>query len=372
MGRKAQISIVTLVFAAIVTVLLAYWWDSTHKDVIAEGVTIGGVDVGGLDSDAAATQVRSNLVAPLERTLKVKYGGESFELTAKELNVHANVKAMVADALAASQAGGLPSRVWRGVSGGELDKSIRPELAYDKGKSSISSPTSPPTSAATRSTPASAPSGGKLVPVASKSGLKVDESRLRKDVDAALLDPATRTLRARVEKVKPDVTTAQVAEKYPTYIVVDRSNYTLSLYRNLKLEKQYTVAIGAIGYDTQSAFTTSRTSRLTPSGTSPTPPGPGTWPADRSRRAREPAQGPLDGDLRWRRNPRDLRHRVTRQRRLPRLHPHGRPRCRGPVRPGGRRHPHLHLLILTAWEMSARRPRSAHVLAHGAPTSSLT
>jgi lipoprotein-anchoring transpeptidase ErfK/SrfK len=50
--------------------------------------------------------------------------------------------------------------------------------------------------------------------------------------------------------VKPDVTTDEVAEKYPTYLVVDRSSFTLSLYKNLKLEKRYTVAIGAEGFDT--------------------------------------------------------------------------------------------------------------------------
>ena len=46
------------------------------------------------------------------------------------------------------------------------------------------------------------------------------------------------------------MTTAEVADKYPTYIVVDRSNFTLTLYRDLEVEKQYTVAIGAQGFDT--------------------------------------------------------------------------------------------------------------------------
>ncbi len=94
---------------AIVGVLLAYWWDSTHKDTIAEGVTIGGVDVGGLESDAAASQVRTNLVAPLEKTLTVTYGDETFELTDKEADVHTDIDAMVDEALEVSQEGGLPS-----------------------------------------------------------------------------------------------------------------------------------------------------------------------------------------------------------------------------------------------------------------------
>ena len=250
MGRKAQISIVIIVFAAIAIVLGAFWYDSTQKDKIAEGVTIGGVDVGGLDADAATSQVRTNLLTPLDKTVKVKYGDETFELTAKEINVHADVEAMVDRALAASREGGLPTRVWRELSGGEVDEAIQPEVAYDSDEVDhfinhvAGNIARDPVDASVN------PEGGTLVPVASSPGIAVDESALRRQVVAAIDDPADRTVEPQVEKVKPDITTAEVAEKYPTYIVVDRSNFTLTLYRNLQEEKQYTVAIGALGYDT--------------------------------------------------------------------------------------------------------------------------
>lgn len=250
MGRKAQISIFTLVFAAIAMAVFVFWWDSTQKDKIAEGVTIGEVDVGGLEADAAASQVRTNLISPLEKTVKVKYGDEVFELTPKELNVHADVDGMVDRALAVSQEGGLPTRVWRGISGGEVVEVIEPELAYDDDEvdhfiAHISNNVGrDPVDASVD------PSSGSLVPVASKTGLEVDEAALRQDVQKAIQDPASRSLQASVEKVKPEVTTAQVAEKYPTYIVVDRGSFNVTLYRNLKEEVSYTVAIGAEGYDT--------------------------------------------------------------------------------------------------------------------------
>ncbi|MFN8151965.1 MAG: hypothetical protein U0R24_12680 [Solirubrobacterales bacterium] len=113
MGRKAQISIVTVVFAAIAVVLLAFWYDSTQKDKIAEGVTIGGVDVGGLDADAAASQVRTNLVTPLDKTVEVKRGDDTYELTSKELNVHADVDAMVDEAISTSRDGSALARLAR-------------------------------------------------------------------------------------------------------------------------------------------------------------------------------------------------------------------------------------------------------------------
>jgi lipoprotein-anchoring transpeptidase ErfK/SrfK len=46
------------------------------------------------------------------------------------------------------------------------------------------------------------------------------------------------------------VTTAELAEEYPRVIAVNRSSYQLTLYRNLKVEKTYTIAVGAAGYDT--------------------------------------------------------------------------------------------------------------------------
>lgn len=250
MGRKLQISVVAVVFATVVAALLAYWWDSTQKDTIAEGVTIGGVDLGGLEADAAASQVRTNLVAPLEKTLKVTYDGEDYELTAKEADVHADIDGMVDEALSVSRDGGLPARVWRGLTGGEVDHAIQPQITYDQDE--VDHFVNHIASNIDRDAVDAGidPSNGTLTPVAAKSGISVDEGKLRSEVTDALYDPASRKIEPDVEKVKPDVTTAEVAQRYPTYMVVDRSNFTLSLYKDLKLEKTYTVAIGAEGFDT--------------------------------------------------------------------------------------------------------------------------
>ncbi len=50
--------------------------------------------------------------------------------------------------------------------------------------------------------------------------------------------------------MQPKVTTAQLAKKYPVVLVADRSNFQLRLYKDLKLSKEYTVAVGAVGFDT--------------------------------------------------------------------------------------------------------------------------
>ena len=120
MGRKAQTPLVAVVLTAIVVALLAYVWDSTRDDRIAEGVTIGGVDVGGLDATNAKRQVQTSLLDPLNETVTVKYDGEKFTLTPHESDLSADIDRTIDEAVAVSREGGLPTRTWRALTGGEV------------------------------------------------------------------------------------------------------------------------------------------------------------------------------------------------------------------------------------------------------------
>jgi lipoprotein-anchoring transpeptidase ErfK/SrfK len=57
-------------------------------------------------------------------------------------------------------------------------------------------------------------------------------------------------VRARTEAVEPEVTTAELAEKYPAILYVNRSGFQLSFYKNLKLVKTYGIAVGQLGLET--------------------------------------------------------------------------------------------------------------------------
>ena len=87
--------------------------------------------------------------------------------------------------------------------------------------------------------------------VKSKNGYKLRDNLLTEQLNK-LLDSGqgTRTLVAKVNVTKPSVTTAEVAEKYPTYLTLDRSTYTLTLWKNLNKVKSYTVAVGQQGLET--------------------------------------------------------------------------------------------------------------------------
>ena len=64
----------------------------------------------------------------------------------------------------------------------------------------------------------------------------------------------TKTIRAKVTK-------ADLAQKYPTLLVVDRAAFRLRLYKSLQLQKEYTIAVGQVGLETPAGFYPLRTRR---------------------------------------------------------------------------------------------------------------
>ena len=282
MGRKLQITLFVLVAVLLVSAVGAYAWDSTRKDEIAEGVTIGGVDVAGMTEAEARKAVEAKLVEPLREPVTVTFEGVKYQLSPEKLGVSSDVDGMVDRALAESQDGGLPTRVWRYATGGEVDIAISPQITYS-GKSIdefiakvAAEVDREPVDASIEPTPTS------LSPVKGSDGIALDTDELRSKLESAVQSPKRRTVSAPVDRVAPEVTTDELAAQYPTYLTVDRSSFELTLWKDLEPAKTYTVAIGAQGFDTPAGLYASRTSRSTRPGASRTPPGRASWPARRS------------------------------------------------------------------------------------------
>lgn len=251
MGRKTQIAIVALVALLVLGVAVGYAYDSTQKDQIAEGVTIAGVDVGGMDAAEAERAVRRQLLAPLRHSIRVGYDGESWDLPGESLKVHANLDAAVERALAESRDGGLPGRLVRYVGGGELDEQIGAEVSYSRSAiNRFVRQVAAEVGEEPRDATVSA-NGAALEMVPAENGRKLRDNLLTEQLQAAVLNAdADHTIAARTNPVMPTVKTKEVAEAYPTYLTLDRSSYTLRLWEDLKLAKTYTVAVGQVGLET--------------------------------------------------------------------------------------------------------------------------
>ncbi|MGE5281934.1 MAG: L,D-transpeptidase family protein [Chloroflexota bacterium] len=251
MGRKARIAIVAAVALLLVGAFAAFAYDSSQKDKIADGVTIGGVDVGGMEAAEAKRAVRRRLLWPLRHSLRVGYGGHHWEISGKELKVHANVEEAVEEALADSRDGGLPTRLVRYVTGGSLDKRVPADVTYSQ--PAINRFVRRVAHAVDREARNAAvePAPDSLSVVPAKNGRKLRDDLLTRQLKAAVLNAdAEHTIAARTHYTKPEVTGGEVAAEYPSYLTLDRGSFTLRLWKHLKLAKTYTVAVGQEGLET--------------------------------------------------------------------------------------------------------------------------
>jgi hypothetical protein len=251
MGRKSWIAVISIVALVLVAVGGAYAYDSSHKDKIADGVTIGGVDVGGLTEDEAEAKVRHKLLDPLRQTLRVGFDGETWKLPGDKLKVHADLAHAVSEALEQSQQGGFPGRLVRYVSGEEVEERIQPQLTYSGRaikrfvRKVADDVDREPQNASVE------PTADSLEVVAGHEGRKLRDNLLADELQAAVLSgDADRTIQAKVHATKPEVTKRDVASKYPSYLTLDRGSFTLRLWKDLKLTQTYTVAVGQEGLET--------------------------------------------------------------------------------------------------------------------------
>ena len=250
MGRKTQIALLVFVLLLVGGAVGAYAIDSSHEDEIAEGITIGDVDVGGMTPEEASKAVRADLIKPLAKPVTLTFNGTKYVLSPEQLNVHSDIAGMVSDAMSASREDALPERVWRYVTGGEVDEAIKPTVSYDE--SSIDEFVTKiahevdqaPADASIEPGPAS------LNTVPGEPGRTLQADELRASLQDAVQSPGNRTVNAQVEEVEPQVTTGDLAAETPVYLTVDRSSFELRLWENLKLSKTYTIAVGAVGFDT--------------------------------------------------------------------------------------------------------------------------
>jgi lipoprotein-anchoring transpeptidase ErfK/SrfK len=251
--RRRGLIVLALVVALVgATTVAAYAWDSSKSDEIAPGVRVGEVELGGMRADEARETLRRELVQPLERPVVVTYEGEDYTLRADDLDVRADIDGMVTEALAIGRDDPLPSRIVRYVTGEELDHQIDPEVAYSQ---VAVARFVDGVAAKVNTEPVNAsidPTSSNLDPVPGKPGRTLRADELRDDIARVLASESAgaRTVKAQVDRVEPEVTTEELATQYPDYIVVDRPSFTLRHYEDLRLVKEYTVAIGQQGYDT--------------------------------------------------------------------------------------------------------------------------
>ena len=245
------------VIAAVVGLLLlagagaVYAYDRSNAEEIGKDVRVGGVDVSGLTPEQARAKLRAAVVEPLSRPVVVRGKGERFKLTAQRAKVEVDIDGSIEAAMEQTRSGSMFDRTWRDLRGEPVGVELELDIDYSKrairrlvervGK--------------TLDKPAVDASvdleSGDVTPQPSETGRRVLAKKLKREVRRRLLDVGpVKTVRAKTEVVQPKVTTEELAEKYPAVLVVNRGSFQMTLYKGLEQAKTYSVAIGAVGFDT--------------------------------------------------------------------------------------------------------------------------
>ncbi len=250
MGRMWKIAAMVALLAAALAVGGAWLYDRSQEGRIASGVTIAGVEVGGMDAEDAERRVRRRLLGPLRRPLRAVFGERSWSVPAAALKVRADLDGAVERAVERSREGSLPTRLGRYLGGDDLELEIGAQVEYSRAAvNRLVRRVDHDLDRAPRDAAVEA-SADQLEVVASRPGRKVRDVRLADELREAAIGGGPRTVRVHVHGTAPEVTTAEVAARYQSYLTLDRGSFTLRLWKDLKPAATYTVAVGQEGLET--------------------------------------------------------------------------------------------------------------------------
>ncbi len=240
-----------LVVLALVLVGGTYAYDRAHRDTIAHGVQIDGVNVGGLSETAALRRIQHTVIDPLNHPVTVRSSTGTWTLDPRQARLTVDAQNMVQQAVDASREGSIVTRTIRNLSGGSVHRDVPLTVSYSH--QAVRELTARVRAAVNRPAQDASvqPSASGLSSVPGRTGVTVDARRLGGGIEYALTGASrSRTVTVPTTVLQPKVTTAQLASQYPAYIVVDRASFRLMFYEHLQLAKTYEIAVGMEGLET--------------------------------------------------------------------------------------------------------------------------
>lgn len=223
---------------------LAAAGDYATRNVAPPGVTISGVDVGGLTRDAIRETVERSVVDPLLHPLTVRAEGVSFTLDPADY-IFVDIDGAVTEAYELNRSSTIAARAVRLASRTPVKHAVEPRIEVD---------TEDLARTVTRFA-SEVDYDAVDARIAIEEGIVVIDSSaegLRIDVDSAVEQLAAALLAGEdvfdlpTETVRPTV----ADEDLGMTIVVRLASRTLELYEGVEIDRTYRIAVGKPGYST--------------------------------------------------------------------------------------------------------------------------
>src|SRR3712207_3167897 len=133
MRSKSFIAVAGFLVLLLVLAGGVYAYDTGRNDLIADGIRVGGIDVGGLRAHEARAKLNDELLGPLRRPVTATYGAtRTFSLTPEQARVGVDIDGAVDHALDRSRSGNLLSRTVRGLTGETVQAELPVDITYDR------------------------------------------------------------------------------------------------------------------------------------------------------------------------------------------------------------------------------------------------
>jgi lipoprotein-anchoring transpeptidase ErfK/SrfK len=253
-------------------VFAAYRYDASTVNRVLPGVTVAGVDVGGMTRSEAIAAVKPVVEADLSRRFTVRAGGETWPVSPADLGTRTDFRDLIDQAIAINAEYAWPERTFHRLLDRPIDQSLEISYSYNEerverfvetvaGQVAIS-----PTNAAVDF------ENGELVLRRPEEGRELRIRHAEESLMAALetRDPM---VRFDTRTLAPAVT----REDLGYTIVIRLSELQLYLYDGLQLVKTYPVAAGQPAYPTPMGDWTIVNKAENPTWVNPAPDG---WGAD--------------------------------------------------------------------------------------------
>jgi lipoprotein-anchoring transpeptidase ErfK/SrfK len=263
---KIRIAAITLLMLLAGGAAAAAWrYDDSRRDRLADGITIAGLDIGGMRVADARAALERRVVAPLNEPIAVGYRHGQFVFQATDAEVRTNLDALIEQAVAATRRGNFLSRTLRDVTGGRLGIRLSPQVTYTDGavEGFVAS-----VEDEVNRRPHEAKSSATFVGVRirpSRNGVVVRSGVLERTLETLLVDSeASRTVELPTRVLRPEVTTRELQKRFRYFVAVSRSRKQLRYFVKEKLVKTYRVAIGRIGFETPAGLYEIRSKAVNP------------------------------------------------------------------------------------------------------------
>jgi hypothetical protein len=239
-----------------------------HEDRLLPGITVAGVDIGGMTADEALETVRATTESDLDREISLSWGDKTWTTTPRDLGSRSDAEAAVAAAVDASGTAtwtDLWRMRWRGEGFG-FDRDVT--ITHDREQirafvlGIVPEVNRDPVDAAIDH------SSGWVEFTSDEVGYRTDVALAYTDLTRAVTEGGSE-LDLPVQTVQPDVT----ADAFSQVLLLRQNEFRLYLYEDGEITHDWAVAIGESGYPTPTGTYEVTLKRFMPTWVNPAPNG---------------------------------------------------------------------------------------------------